>query len=181
MSLIVLAPKGNQAFRDEVRGFDWQIAEQRAGVHRISGSPFSLWLVETDVMAELGDPLLSLVSRVFLKQHRRIMKQLQETGRTALLCYALQLIDWFRSLDERLMMTHSGTPYIKALEDELQRVHDAISSERRMRGLSAEELLRGLSAEEVLQVLTDEQIVRLRELLDRSQNEGTVGMQARPG
>jgi hypothetical protein len=60
-------------------------------------------------MAELGDPILSLVSRVFLKDHRRIMERLTQTGRPALLCYTLQQIEQFRKMGEGFTMTHADT------------------------------------------------------------------------
>ena len=58
ISLIVLAPSVNEAIRDELRCLGWQISEHEAGVHRITGGPFTMWLIETDVMAELGQPVL---------------------------------------------------------------------------------------------------------------------------
>jgi len=51
ISLIVLAPSVNEAIRDELRCLGWQISEHEAGVHRITGGPFTMWLIETDVMA----------------------------------------------------------------------------------------------------------------------------------
>jgi len=139
ISLIVLAPRLNEAFRDEVRSLGWQIREDAAGVHGISGGPFRLWLVETDVMAELGQPILSLVSRVFLDDHERIIEQLTRTGHGMLLCYTLQQIERFRKLGEGFVMQHAGTEYLEQLEDELQLVLDGISVEKRLRGLPAED------------------------------------------
>jgi hypothetical protein len=167
VSLIVLAPRLNEAFRDEVRSLGWQIREDAAGVHGISGGPFRLWLVETDVMAQLGQPILSLVSRVFLDDHERIIEQLTRTGHGMLLCYTLQQIERFRKLGEGFVMQHAGTEYLEQLEDELQLVLDGISVEKRLRGLPAEERLRGLSPEQVASGLSDEQAARLRELLER--------------
>jgi hypothetical protein len=46
----------------------------------ITGGPFTMWLVETDVMAKVGQPILSLVSRVFLNEHERIIESLRQTG-----------------------------------------------------------------------------------------------------
>jgi hypothetical protein len=198
ISLIVLAPSVNEAIRDELRCLGWQISEHEAGVHRISGGPFTLWLIETDVMAELGQPVFSLVSRVFLKEHERIIEQLTRTGHGMLLCYTLQQIEQFRSLGEEFVMQHAGTEYLDEVEDELQTVLDGISVERRLRGLAAEERLRGLPAEERLRGLaaeerlrglspeevlrrftpeqvagglSDEQAARLRELLERRQGK----------
>jgi hypothetical protein len=188
LSLIVLAPTINRAFRDELHCLGWEIGEHQKGVYRITGGPFTTWLVETDVMAELGDPILSLVSRVFLKDHRCIMKQLTQAGRPALLCYTLQQIEQFRKMGEGFTMTHADTQYMNELEDELQIVLAGISPERRLRGLPPEERLRGLPPEERLRGLppeerlrgltpeelagglTDEQATRLRELLDRGRD-----------
>jgi hypothetical protein len=197
LSLIVLAPTINRAFRDELRCLGWKIGKHQKGVYRITGGPFTTWLVETDVMAELGDPILSLVSRVFLKDHRRIMERLARIGRPAVLCYTLQQIEQFRKMGERFIMTHADTQYMTELEDELQIVLAGISPERRLRGLPPEERMRGLPPEERLRGLppeerlrglppeerlrgltpeqlagglTDEQAARLRELLDRGRD-----------
>ena len=59
---MILAPSGNRAVRDELRCFDWHVSEQEPGLHRVSGAPFTTWLVETDMMAERGQPVLSRVS-----------------------------------------------------------------------------------------------------------------------
>ncbi|HPM80772.1 MAG TPA: hypothetical protein PLF81_08730 [Candidatus Anammoximicrobium sp.] len=187
--LVVLAPSVNEAIREELRCLGWQIAEHEAGVHRISGGPFTLWLIETDVMAKRGQPVLSLVSRVFLNEHERIIEELTRTGHGMLLCYTLQQIEQFRSLGEEFVMQHADTQYLEEVEDELQKVLDTISVEKRLRGLPAEERLRGLSPEEVLRRfsprevlgrftpeelaggLSDEQAARLRELLEHRQRQ----------
>jgi hypothetical protein len=160
ISLIVLAPSVNEAIRDELRCLEWQISEHEAGVHRITGGPFTLWLIETDVMAKRGQPVLSLVSRVFLKEHERIIEQLMRTGHGMLLCYTLQQIEQFRSLGEEFAMQHADTEYLEEVEDELQKVLNTISVEKRLRGLPAEERLRGLPAEERLRGLSSEEVLR---------------------
>jgi hypothetical protein len=184
--LIVLAPSVNEAIREELRCLGWHVREHEAGVHRITGGPFTMWLIETDVMAELGQPIFSLVSRVFLNEHERIIEELTRTGHGMLLCYTLQQIEQFRSLGEEFVMQHADTEYMGELEEELQTaVLEAIPVERRLRGLPAEERLRGLPAEERLRGLSpeevlrrftpeqvagglsDEQAARLRELLER--------------
>jgi hypothetical protein len=161
ISLIVLAPSVNEAVRTELRCLGWQISEHEAGVHRITGVPFTMWLIETDVMAELGQPVLSLMSRVFLKEHERIIEQLTRTGHGMLLCYTLQQIEQFRSLGEEFAMQHADTEYMGELEEELQTaVLEKIPVERRLRGLAAEERLRGLPAEERLRGLPAEERLR---------------------
>ncbi len=190
ISLIVLAPSVNGAIRDELRCLGWQISEHQAGVHCISGGPFTMWLIETDVMAELGQPVFSLVSRVFLKEHERIIEELTRTGHGMLLCYTLQQIEQFRSMGEEFVMQHADTEYMGELEEELQTaVLETIPVEKRLRGLPAEERLRGLSSEEVLRRFTprevlgrftpeelagglsDEQAERLRELLEQKRGK----------
>jgi len=181
ISLIVLAPSVNEAGRDELRCLGWQIREHEAGVHRITGGPFTMWLIETDVMAELGQPVFSLVSRVFLKEHPRIIEQLTRTGYGMLLCYTLQQIEQFRSLGEEFVMQHADTEYMGELEEELQTaVLEAIPVERRLRGLSPEdvlgrfsprEVLRRFTPEELAGGLSDEQAERLRELLGQKKGK----------
>jgi hypothetical protein len=172
VSLVVLAPSVNEAIREELRCLGWQIREHEAGVHCISGGPFTMWLIETDVMAERGQPVFSLVSRVFLKEHERIIEQLTRTGHGVLLCYTLQQIEQFRSQGKEFVMQHADTEYMGELEEELQTaVLETIPVERRLRGLSPEEVLRRFTPEQVAGGLSDEQAARLRDLLERRQGK----------
>jgi len=132
-------------------------------------------------MAGLGQPILSLVSRVFLDQHERIIDVLRRTGHTSLLHYMLQQIGQFRKLGEDFAMQHTDTEYLGELEDELQMaVLETIPIEKRLRGLPAEERLRGLSPDDVLRGFTPEgfarglskeEAARLREQLERRQRK----------
>ncbi len=190
ISLIVLAPSVNEAIRDDLRCLGWQISEHDTGVHHVSGDPFTMWVIETDVMAKRGQPILSLVSRVFLNEHERIIEQLTRTGHGMLLCYMLQQIEQFRSLGEEFVMQHADTQYMSDLEEELQTAVletipvqkrlQGLPAEERLRGLPAEERLRGLSPDEVLRGFTpeefarglsEEQVARLRKELDRRQGK----------
>jgi hypothetical protein len=173
ISLIVLAPNTNQALRDELQSLGCQAREQEAGISRVMGLPFTTWLVETDVMAQRGQPILSLVSRVFLGEPRRIIEQLTATGYTSLITYVLQQIAQFRRLGEDFAMQHKDAEYLGELEEELQTaVLKVIPVEKRLQGLSEEELqtavlkmipvekrLQGLSAEEILSRFTPEEIL----------------------
>ena len=178
ISLIVLAPNLNDPARAELQSLGWQVSQHEAGVYRIAGGPFTTWLVETDVMAKLGQPVLSLMSRVFLNDHERIIGQLRETGHDVLLCYVLQQVAQFRNMGKEFAMQHAGTEYLDEVEDELTTVLDAMPVELRLRGLPAEERLRGLSPEDRVRGLSPEELagglnkdqaVRLRELLERRQ------------
>jgi hypothetical protein len=185
MSLIVLAPKVNEAIREEFRFLGCEIKEHEAGILRVIGMPFKTWLMETDVMAERGQPVLSLVSRVFLRDGERIIQLLTQTGHLALLHYALQQVQQFRKLGKDFAMQHKDSEYLGRVDEEwqtalleaipperfvrrltedpdeeLQRsVLEAIPPEKRLRGLPPEERLRGLPPEERLRGLSPEDLV----------------------
>lgn len=159
VSLIVLAPSRNEALDSDLPQLGCQASEVEEGVARISGLPFPAWLVESDVMARRGQPVLSLVSRVFLREHRRIIEQLSRTGHSRLLHYVLQQTRQFRTRGEEFAMQHRDTEYLEEVDQELlTAVLEQLTPEERMHGLSPEELLRGLGEEE---------LSRLRELLNR--------------
>jgi len=186
ISLIVLAPNVNEAVQDELCTLRWQARAEEAGVFRVVGSPFRTWLVETDVMADRGEPVLSLVSRVFLRERRRIIGELRRRGHAPLLWYALQQIEQFRKGGEEFAMQHTDCEYMVPLEEELQMAVlqsipvekrlQGLSPEDRVQGLSPEDRVRGLAPDEVLRRFTpeelaaglsEEQAARLRELLER--------------
>ena len=177
VSLIVLAPSVNDAARAELRCLGWELGGHEPGIYRLAGGPFTTWLVETDVMAQRGQPILSLVSGVFLSEHRRIIEELGRTGHARLLHYVLQQVAQFRSLGEDFAMQHKDSEYMGVLEEELQTAFLAalpvekrlqgLAPEERLRGLAPEERLRGLVAEELADALSEEQAARLRKLLER--------------
>jgi hypothetical protein len=180
ISLIALAPTVNQALREDVQLLGGELGHREPGIWRVSGLPMTTWLVETDEMAKRGQPILSLVSRVFLREHGRIIQQLKRTGHGALLHYMWQQIQQFLSLGEVFAMQHADSQYMPELEDELATsVLEAIPPERRLRGLSPEERLRGLSPEELLRALpldelvegmSEEQAAHVRQLLERKRS-----------
>ena len=117
-----------------------------------------------------GQPILSLVSRVFLNEHERIIGELRRTGHATLLHYMLQQVGQFRSLGEDFAMQHTDTEYLGELEEELQTaVLETIPVEKRLRGLSPDEVLRRFTPEEFALGLSEEHVARLRELLERRQ------------
>jgi hypothetical protein len=139
--------------------------------------PFAAWLVENDVMAQRGQPILSLVSRVFLRDRERIIQQLTDTGHLDLLCYMLQQVEQFRRLGEAFAMQHKDVKYMGEVEEDLlMSVLESIPLEKRVRGLSPEERLsglrpeerlRGVSFEELVGDLSEEQCAQLRVALER--------------
>ena len=188
VSLIVLAPTVSGALRDELRALGFEASQHEPGIFRVTGLPFAAWLVETDVMAERGQPVLSLVSRVFLNDRGSIMDELKDAGHDALVDYMVQQIQQFRS-EKGFAMQHAQCENMEQLHEELlskimawapveQRLRGLPAEERmrglppeeRLRGLPAEERVRGLSLEERLAGLTEEEAARLRELLERKQD-----------
>ena len=159
-----------EAFRRDLQWLGCEAGERERGVFHITGLPFRTWLVETDLMADQGQPILSLVNHVFLGDHARIIEQLNP-AHAALLYYVLQQIQQFRQLGKEFAMQHKDSEYLGQREEELQTaVLDAISPERRLRGLPPEERLRGLPPEERLKGLSQEELARLREFLQRERS-----------
>jgi hypothetical protein len=170
VSLIVLAPSLNSAAREEMRRLGWEASQHEAGIFRVAGPPFVTWLVESDVVGEPGQPVLSLVSRVFLQERKRIIEELTRTGHSALLHYMLQQVQQFRAAGEEFAMQHKYSENLIDVEDELlTKVLEAVPAERRLRGLPLEERLRGLSPEQLVAGLSEEQAAEVRELLERKQ------------
>ena len=188
VSLIVLAPAVSGALRDELRLLGCEVSQHEAGIYRVAGLPFTTWLVETDVMAERGQPILSLVSRVFLNDRRSIIEKLARGGHGALANYRymVQQVKQFRS-EEDFAMQQALSENLEQFDEELfaRMVEEAsveqrlrgLSPEERLRGLPPEERLRGLSSEELLRALppefvtglSEEEAARLRDLLERKQ------------
>ncbi len=54
ISLIVVAPAVNAAFRDDLRLLGFETKLHEPGIFQVTGLPFTAWFVETDAMAERG-------------------------------------------------------------------------------------------------------------------------------
>jgi hypothetical protein len=170
VSLIVLAPMITEPFREELQGLGCEASQEEAGVFRIVGLPFTIWLVETDVMADRGQPILSLVSRLFLKDRRRIIRELARSHENALLRYMMQFVEQPTSLDEGFIMQGLAEEDRKAIREDIVRAIleeapvewrlEGVPPEERVRGLPAEERVRGLPAEDRLHGLPAEERVR---------------------
>ncbi len=169
VSLIVLAPTVSSAFREELRLLGLEASRHEPGIFRVAGLPFAAWLVETDVMAERGQAVLSLVSRVFLNDRRGIIERLGRDGHGRLVSYASQQIHQFRKSKDFAVHYADTEKLVELDEDVLAEILQWLPAEERVRGLPPEERLRGLSPEERLAGLSDEDVKRLRELLERRQ------------
>ena len=164
VSLVVLAPTVSGPLRDELRALGFEASQHEPGIFRVTGLPFATWLVETDVMAERGQPVLSLVSRVFLNDRGRIIEELDARAMTPCCATWCNRSNSSDSRGEGFAMQHGLSDDIQEMqevgEELLTKILEWVPPERRLRGLSPEELVAGL---------TDEQAARLRELLDRQQ------------
>jgi hypothetical protein len=181
ISLVVVAPAANGPLRDELRLLGCEIAQQEPGIFRITGLPFATWIVETDVMAQLGQPILSLVSREFLNDYQSIIERLAAKGEEAMVNYhyMVQQVEQFRAGEDIVMQQAVSNTLTKFNEALLDRMLQDVSAERRLRGLPPEERLRGLPPDEVLRALPKEfvaglsadELARLRDALKRQQGE----------
>jgi hypothetical protein len=168
VSLVVVAPRQTSPFLEEIAALGGRAVEDEPGILRVEAVPFRAWLVETDIMAERGEAVLSLVSRVFLRDRERIMKALERTGRGRLLHFVFQQIQHFRRLGKEFAMQHTQTDYLGELEEDLKAEFLAeLSTEDRLRGIPPEDRLRGIPPEDRLRGLSEKELDRLRELLDR--------------
>ena len=181
VSLVVLAPAVNNALPNELRLYGLEINDHEPGIFRVTGLPFIAWLVETDVMAERGQPVLSLVSRLFLNDRKSIMDKL-EYADERLVSYLAQQIHQFRSM-EGFALQFADSQYLEQIENDLlDKILEWAPAERRVRGLSPEERVRGLAPvdrvrgmapEELVSALSEEEAARLREPLERKEHGST--------
>ncbi len=168
----------NGPFRDELRQLGGESSQHEPGIFRVSGLPFAIWLVETDAMADQGEPIMSLVSRIFLNDRRRIIKQLVKTDEIALLQYIMQFMEQSSAFDEGIIMKGVVDDPKVLKEEILTAILEELSAERRLHGLLAsevarwlppEERVRGLSLEERLAGLglSEEEAAQVLQLLQR--------------
>jgi hypothetical protein len=67
LSLILIAPASTGALHDDVQASHWTLEQEEDGIHRIHGPLFATWLIEGDRRAAPEEPILTLFSRVFLR------------------------------------------------------------------------------------------------------------------
>ncbi|NLX98045.1 MAG: hypothetical protein GXY83_17930 [Rhodopirellula sp.] len=123
VSLIVVAPVINEAFRAELAALGGEAGEIEPGVFCLAGSRFAAYLVETDVMAARGEAVLASVLKAVPEE--RLANMLKAVP------------------EERLASVLKAVP-----EERLASVLKAILIGKRLHGLSLEELAAGLSDEQ---------------------------------
>jgi hypothetical protein len=161
LNLLVLAPKLTETYRAELEICAVTVEEsEQAGIRRLRGGMLgrhAAWVVETDVLADLSHPMLTVFSPRLLREGVAISQQLRHEGYEQLLAYVTQQIAQFHLQGELFAMQHIGT------DTEMAKVWAEILStmtpEERLKGVPAEELRKRLSPEERLAGLSPEQIV----------------------
>ena len=119
-------------------------------------------------MALQRRPILTLFSRNFLRDRRRIIDELKFGGSESVLYYVMQQIQQFRQFGEEWIMQFPDVDQLDEFEAELRRsVLLACPPHERLEGLSPQERLEGLSPEELLQSLPPEGQQRLKEAVQQ--------------
>jgi hypothetical protein len=177
MHLVIIAPRLTKPFRDELKILGLNEQEEEVGVWRVRegcvGHP--LWVLETEVLAGLNHPLLSVVSPQFLGEHPAIYNDLSRAGYRDLVVYVAQQVVQFRSRGKEFSMVHVGadTELREALADMLKSLPpddllEVLTVKDRLKGLPVEDRLEGLPVEDVLRALSPEDRNRMRKLLEET-------------
>ena len=168
VSLVVLAPTINRPLREELRLLGYIAEQTESGIFRVAGLPFAVWIVETDVMGRQVEPILSPVSRVFLKEHHGIIKELRRTGHAKLIDYALQQVHYIQAHREGFgMQAEVSDEFAQMDENIVKELLESLPPEQILRAVPPAVRLQGLSLEERLAGLSEEDKARLADLLTK--------------
>ncbi len=146
-------------YQDELQKLGVRLRQQEPGIWRLQGGLIvhPTWVLETEVLAGLEHPLLTLFSPQFLTQARQTYALMRQAGYTELTVYAAQQIQQFRQQGEEFAMQHLGA------EDELKQVLRSIMLEmtpqERLTMFTPEELRTILSSDEILAYIPIEQLL----------------------
>ncbi len=172
MHQLVIAPRLTRPYQQELQTLGVTLLQQEPGIWRLEGGLIvhPSWVLETEVLAGLEHPLLTLFSPQFLNQARQTYAQLRHGGYNQLVVYVAQQIQQFRQQGEEFAMQHLGTE--DELVKELRSIYEGMSPEERREvfTLTLEERLAGLSAKEILEHLPPEKLEELRKLLQVRQD-----------
>ncbi len=157
MHLVVVAPRLTRPYREELRLLGVTPRQERPGAWALEGGAacHRTWLLETEELAGLGHPLLTLFSPEFLRHGPQTYELLHRGGYTEMVIYMAQQMGQFRLKGQEFAMQHLGT------EDEMNKVLDDLLAtlplERRIAGVDLSELLSALPPEQRLAGLPPEQ------------------------
>ena len=139
LNLLVVAPRLTKPYREELQTLSVTVEQEEHGIWRLQGGPVvhRTWVLETEKLAGLEHPLLTVVSPRFRQDGENTYDMLSQGGYDKMVKYMGQQIKQFRLLGKEFAMQHLGA------EDEMQQAwRDFLAS------LSLEERLEGLSPEE---------------------------------
>jgi hypothetical protein len=171
LHLLVIAPWLTRPYQEELRTLGVTAQEQEPGIWRLHGGMVvhSTWLLETEMLAGLNHPLLTLISPKFLENGVATYDMLKEGGYGNLMVYLAQQINQFRQLAKEFAMQHLGA------EEELRQVFrdmwETMSEEEREEVWPVKKRLKGVTPEQLLQDLSPEDRERLRQLLQQPPGE----------
>jgi hypothetical protein len=178
LHLLVVTPRLTRPYRDELRTLSVTAEPQERGIWRLQGGMVlhPTWVLETEVLAGLSHPLLTLFSPQVLGNGVETYELLHQGGYTEMVVYLAQQNRQFQLRGTEFAMQHLGT------ENEMRQAwRDLLATltpEERLEGLSPEEMQRlvrdnlaTLTPEDVLRGFTPEQRERLRQLLQPPPNQ----------
>ncbi len=174
LHLLVLAPRLTRPYRDELRVLGVTAEQQEPGIWRLQDGPVihPAWVLETEALAGLNHPLLTLFSPRFLADRVAIYDTFREVGYSNLVVYLAQQIHQFHRQGKEFAMQHLGVDqeFVKAMRDLWESMtpdeREAFwPAEELVKKLSPEKRLQGLSPEDLLRALAPEERDRLRQLL----------------
>ena len=173
VTLIILAPRITAPFRGDVERSEMSLREHEPGIHSLEGGFFACWVLETDVLAGLAEPILTLFSRVFLRETRRIIEEWKQSGHDDVLFYVMQQVEQFQRMGEAFDMQHKESEKMRQTLEELKAaVFAEIPTEEILRRISPEDLLKRISPEQIIQSLDDDERRRLLDLLKQKLENG---------
>ena len=156
LTLMVLAPALTAGFTRELSFGPWQAVEEEPGIHRITGGEFSAFLVETDRVAGLREPVLTFFSHEFLEDPGGMAKELR-IEHAEMLLYVIQQIVQLRGSPLQFEVQRMGEKHYPTLKELQAWLLNAVSTEERLQGIPPEQRLQGIPPEQWLQGIPPEQ------------------------
>jgi hypothetical protein len=170
LHLLVIAPRLTRPYEKELRLLGVTAQQEQPGIWRLQGGIVlhPTWVLETEALAGLSHPLLTLFSSQFLANRVATYDILHQGGYDDLVTYLAQQVNPFRLLGKEFVMQHLGSD--TELKQVLRDILATMTPEERLEGLSVEERVKGLPAEELIKGLSAEERERLRQLLQHKPN-----------
>ena len=177
ISLVVLTPTVSGPMHDDLIALGCDVSGEQPGIYRVTGLPFAAWLVETDVMAGLGQPVLSLVSRLFLNDPGSIIDKWANGPFANMVEWMVQQVRQFDPEEDSAVQQALSENLAELQEQLLTKmlarnapravVAGAITGRTVAQACRRKSGCAGLSLEQRLAGLSEQEAARMRELLER--------------